>query len=67
MNDNSITIDLSNGLAQGSDIVVFGLCNVVYLQVLINMEFKVTDWKISSKSEYGSNLLLQQCSMEVPF
>ena len=32
VNDNSITIDLSNGLAQSSDIVIFGLCNIVYQQ-----------------------------------
>lgn len=67
MNDNSITIDLSNGLAQSSDIVIFGLCNIVYQQVLIIMEFEAIDWKVSPKSEYGSNLLLQRCNMEIPF
>ena len=51
MNDNRITIDLDNGLAQGSDIVVFGLCNVVYQQALIDMEVKLIDRKISSTSE----------------
>ena len=67
VNDNSITIDLSNGLAQSSDIVIFGLCNIVYQQVLIIMEFEAIDWKVSPKSEYGSNLLLQRCNMEIPF
>ena len=33
VNDNSIVIDLEGGFAQGSDIVVFGLCNIVYQQV----------------------------------
>lgn len=33
VNDNSIVIDLETGFAQGSEIVVFGLCNIVYQQV----------------------------------
>lgn len=35
VNDSSIVIDLEGGLEKGNDSVVFGLCNIIYQQVLI--------------------------------
>ena len=49
VNNNSIEIDLESGFAQGSEIVVFGLCNIVYQQVGDYLIIDINRWGSSDE------------------
>ena len=49
VNNNSIEIDLESGFAKGSEIVVFGLCNIVYQQVGDYLIIDINRWGSSDE------------------